>query len=113
MNTSFTDACHRSPDGKWLFFRDYHGPADSGGDPVICLPGLTRNSRDFCDIASLLSKQRRVITTDLRGRGRSDYDPERKHYHPGQYVADIWSLLDHLKVPRVIVIGTSLGAGWP
>ncbi len=107
----FTDGYYRSADGLRLFFRDFHCQAATQSDPVICLPGLTRNSRDFDQLALLLSKRRRVITTDLRGRGRSEYDPDRSNYHASQYVADIWDLLDHLHVPRIIVIGTSLG-GW-
>ncbi len=80
------------------------------GTPIICLPGLTRNSRDFEDIANYLSDRRRVITPDLRGRGFSDHDPEWRNYHPGTYVQDTWTLLDALGIEQVIVIGTSLGA---
>ncbi len=111
MNCVFTDGYCNSTDGLQLFFRDYHSQLESTADPVICLPGLTRNSRDFHDLAFRLSQHRRVITTDLRGRGYSEYDPVRSNYHPAQYVADIWNLLHHLKISKVIVIGTSLG-GW-
>ena len=40
-----------STDGLELFYRD-HG-CGIGGTPVICLPGLTRNSRDFVDVAAI------------------------------------------------------------
>jgi pimeloyl-ACP methyl ester carboxylesterase len=73
------------------------------------LPGLTRNSRDFEALARYLSDRRRVITTDLRGRGLSDYDENWKNYHPLTYVQDAWALLDHLGIDKVIVVGTSLG----
>ena len=44
--------------------------------PVICLHGLTRNSKDFEDIAPLIAGWgRRVIVPDVRGRGHSDRDP--------------------------------------
>jgi pimeloyl-ACP methyl ester carboxylesterase len=111
VKSEFTDGYYHSSDGLRLFFRDYHCESATKPEAVICLPGLTRNSRDFDDLASLLSKRRRIITTDLRGRGQSEYDPDRGNYHPAQYVADIWALLDHLELPSVIVIGTSLG-GW-
>lgn len=104
-----TDGYYRSSDGLQLFYQDFRSQAAGELPPVICLPGLTRNSLDFVDLGALLSKRRRVITTDLRGRGRSEYGPDRSHYHPGQYVADIWQLLDHLGVSKVAVIGTSLG----
>ncbi|MEM1173998.1 MAG: alpha/beta hydrolase [Pseudomonadota bacterium] len=90
-----------------LFFRDYH--SDASGTPILCLPGLTRNSRDFDDLAETLSTQRRVLTTDFRGRGRSDYDPEWQRYQPETYVDDMIELLDALGIDKVIVIGTSLG----
>ncbi len=90
-----------------LYYRDYN--PDASGTPVLCLPGLTRNSRDFDQLADTLSKDRRVLTTDFRGRGRSDYDPEWQRYHPETYVDDMIELLDALGIERVIVIGTSLG----
>ncbi len=76
---------------------------------MLCLPGLTRNSRDFEDLATYLSARRRVLTPDLRGRGLSEYDPEWRNYRPSTYVQDAWTLLDTLAIDKVIVIGTSLG----
>ena len=96
-----------SNDGLNLYYRDFG--ADKPGTPVICLPGLTRNSRDFEDLANYLCDRRRVITTDFRGRGFSDYDPRWENYHPLTYVDDVITLLDHLGIEQVIVIGTSLG----
>jgi len=98
---------YKSTDGLELAYRDYGG--NIGGTPVICLPGLTRNSRDFVDVAAHIGARRRVITPDLRGRGDSAYDPNWRNYHPGTYVNDVWTLLDELGIDRVIVIGTSLG----
>jgi pimeloyl-ACP methyl ester carboxylesterase len=98
----------KSTDGLKLHYRDFG--RDNPGTPIICLPGLTRNSRDFEDIANYLGDRRRVITPDLRGRGFSDHDPEWRNYHPGTYVQDTWTLLDALGIDQVIVIGTSLGA---
>ena len=43
------------------------------------------------------------------GRGFSEHDPEWKNYHPLTYVNDIWTLLDHLGIEKIAVIGTSLG----
>ncbi|MFC4312514.1 alpha/beta fold hydrolase [Steroidobacter flavus] len=98
---------YRSADGLDLFYREYRS-ATSGLD-VLCLPGLTRNSADFSTLAATLSTRYRVIAPDLRGRGRSAWDPQWSNYQPMVYVHDILSLLDHLALPRVVVIGTSLG----
>lgn len=97
----------QSSDGLNIFYRDF--AAQNDGTPVICLPGLTRNSRDFEDLSRHLSNRRRIIAVDFRGRGFSDYDDNWKNYHPSTYVADVWALLDLLNIHRVIVVGTSLG----
>lgn len=98
---------YQSPDGLNLFYRDIGGQHE--GTPIICLPGLTRNSRDFEDLAAHLGNLRRVLSVDFRGRGFSDRDAKWQNYHPATYVADVWTLLDLLDIPKIIVVGTSLG----
>jgi pimeloyl-ACP methyl ester carboxylesterase len=96
-------------DALRLYCRIY--PAQRvGGLSVICLPGLTRNSRDFTALAQHLSAEREVLTPDLRGRGRSAWDPDPSHYQLPTYVEDIWSLMAARGLTRVLIIGTSLGA---
>jgi pimeloyl-ACP methyl ester carboxylesterase len=77
---------------------------------VLCLPGLTRNSRDFAGLAEHLRPRHEVLTADLRGRGLSAWDSDSSHYQLSTYVQDVWSLLDSREVQRVLVVGTSLGA---
>jgi len=96
-----------SEDGLALYYRDF-GP-EMPGTPVICLPGLTRNSRDFEDTARRLESRRRVVTVDFRGRGFSAYDPNWQNYYPLTYINDTWRLLGILGIDRVIILGTSLG----
>jgi pimeloyl-ACP methyl ester carboxylesterase len=96
-------------DGLSLYCRSYAAQR-SGGLPVLCLPGLTRNSRDFTSLAVHLSAQREVLTPDLRGRGHSAWDADPSHYQILTYVQDAWSLMDARHLNRVLVIGTSLGA---
>lgn len=102
---SFTGHHYRSRDGLSLYYRSY----GCGNKVVLCLPGLTRNCKDFEDLAEHLAEQWRVISPDLRGRGQSGWDPKPAHYHLGTYVRDVWKLLDELAIERVVVIGTSLG----
>lgn len=97
---------YQSADGLRLFYREYAGGPST---PVVCLPGLTRNSRDFSELAAQLSPTRRVLTPDLRGRGRSAFDPVWRNYHPATYVQDVVALLAHAGVNRTYIIGTSLG----
>ena len=102
---------HRVPtqDGLSLYCREFLPPRPSSAPAVLCLPGLTRNSRDFAGLAEWLAGTHRVLTPDLRGRGRSDHDANWKNYQPLTYVGDIAVLLAGLGAPRVVVIGTSLG----
>lgn len=100
---------YRSRDGLQLFYRDYPALAPGDRDPLICLPGLTRNSLDFQALAQRLQQRCRVITPDLRGRGRSDHDPDRSHYRPTQYASDIFDLMAELDMDRAAILGTSLG----
>ena len=102
---------YQSSDGLTLFYRAFGDP-DAPLTPVLCVPGLTRNSRDFIDLAHHITAQhgnRQVICPDLRGRGFSDYDPTYINYQPVTYVGDMLTLLDHLAIDKVIWIGTSLG----
>ena len=97
-------------DGIGLHCRDYPGPIGAAARPsVLCLPGLTRNCRDFELLALHLAARHRVLTPDLRGRGRSDHDPDWRRYRLDVYVADMSALLDALGVAQVVVVGTSLG----
>lgn len=83
---------------------------DTGeGIPVLCLPGLTRNGRDFDDMARALGMGQRLICLDSRGRGGSDHDPNFHNYAIPVEAADAIALLDHLKLERVVVVGTSRG----
>lgn len=99
-----------SRDGLSLYARDYAGAGGPVLLPVICLHGLTRNSRDFEDLAPRIAGQgRRVLALDVRGRGQSDWDPQPERYTPTTYVGDVLDLLDALGIARAIFVGTSMG----
>lgn len=96
-----------SNDGLRLHYRDYAG--DESRPPIVCLPGLTRNARDFEGLAERLSPAWRVLAVDLRGRGDSGYAKDPMSYVPLTYVQDIEGLLRELGVTRFVAFGTSLG----
>jgi pimeloyl-ACP methyl ester carboxylesterase len=104
-------ACfYAARDGLTLFYRDYPAPSDAHGrTPVLCLPGLTRNARDFDAIAAHIAETRRVLCADFRGRGRSHYDPDWRHYTVAVETDDMFQLLQQANIPRVLVLGTSRG----
>lgn len=97
-------------DGLALYARDYPPLLPETGLPVICLHGLTRNSRDFDVIAPRIAALgRRVIAADMRGRGKSANDPDPAHYVPAVYAQDVLKLMDALSIPKAVFIGTSMG----
>ncbi|MXO66891.1 alpha/beta fold hydrolase [Altericroceibacterium endophyticum] len=104
---AFNTGVWQSPDGLTLYYRDYPGPQDK--PPILCIPGLTRNARDFEPIADAFAGEWRVICVDLRGRGQSDYAKDTDSYIPTQYVADLCALLDQEEWGKVVAVGTSLG----
>ncbi|MEK9671557.1 MAG: alpha/beta fold hydrolase [Rhodospirillaceae bacterium] len=108
---AFAERTYSAGDGLGLYYRDYAPePGVPGKIPVLCLPGLTRNSKDFHVPAERLQKiGHRVICPDYRGRGRSAYDPNPDNYRMETYVSDVRHLLCALNLHRVAVIGTSMG----
>lgn len=105
--TRYRDCLVTVSDGLRLHYRDYRGPDDK--PPLLCLHGLTRNSRDFADFAERYSPRWRVLALDFRGRGLSEHDPLPSRYTPLSYAADVLQLLDHLAVEQAVFVGTSLG----
>jgi len=94
-------------DGLKLHYRDY--PGDVAKPPLLCLPGLTRNARDFAELAERYSPRFRILVLEFRGRGLSEYDPVPARYIPPTYAFDVVELLDQLSVEQAIFVGTSLG----
>jgi pimeloyl-ACP methyl ester carboxylesterase len=105
--TAYSDHYWQTADGLRLHYRDYPGRADR--PPIVCLPGLTRNARDFEILAQRLAGEWRVLCPELRGRGQSDYAPDWRTYNPGQYVADVTALFEQTGITRFVAVGTSLG----
>ncbi len=78
------------------------------GQPLVCLPGLTRNMDDFDPIVAAFAPHSRVIRMDFRGRGASDY-PGPDTYTIRQETQDVITLLDHLGLKQAAILGTSRG----
>lgn len=101
-------------DGFWwnddlrLHYRDYAGGAD-GRPPILCLPGLTRNVRDYEGLAERLAPDWRLIAVNFRGRGESGYSKNPASYTPLIYALDVQALIRELGLTSFVSIGTSLG----
>ena len=99
-------------DGLKLHVRAY-GSRTAPGWPLVCLPGLSRNSADFETLALALSRDearpRRVLALDYRGRGRSEYDRNPKNYSFPVELADVLAVLTALAALPAVFVGTSRG----
>lgn len=102
-----------SHDGLRLYARRYPASADQGRRPLLCLPGLTRNSRDFHILATHLgagaAKTRDVYCVDYRGRGRSARDRDWRNYTPYIELLDTLNFMTAAGLHDAAVIGTSRG----
>jgi pimeloyl-ACP methyl ester carboxylesterase len=103
----YEDRFWTSSDGLKLHYRDYAGRADR--PPLLCLPGLTRNARDFEPVAERFAGEWRVICPEMRGRGDSEYAKDSETYNPLTYAADVEALLAAEGITRFVAVGTSLG----
>lgn len=104
--------------GLKLYARRYHarhatpGTAAFAVRPLLCLPGLTRNSRDFHEIALGLSsgdRARDVYTLDSRGRGHSDYDRDWRNYTVPCEMQDALDFMIARQLEGAAILGTSRG----
>ncbi|WP_372841151.1 alpha/beta fold hydrolase [Phaeovulum sp.] len=90
-------------DGARLDFTD-----EGEGLPLIALAGLTRSGSDFDYLAPHLPKGVRLIRPDYRGRGGSAWTGAKTYTVP-QEARDVLALMDHLRIERAAIIGTSRG----
>lgn len=115
IDTSFQERRFSASDGLQLYARDYghDDPRAAALLPIVCLPGLSRNSRDFHLLAMQLSthpvKPRRVVALDYRGRGFSDWDTDKSRYQLPVEAEDVLAVCAGLDISRAVFIGTSRG----
>lgn len=76
---------------------------------LVCVHGLTRNSRDFDALAGAMSDRYRVLCPDVVGRGRSDWLRDPSGYGYPQYLADMTALIARSGAEQVEWVGTSMG----
>jgi pimeloyl-ACP methyl ester carboxylesterase len=109
---SYQEIFYRARDGLKLYARRYDAASATDFRPVVCLAGLTRNSRDFHDIAVALStgrQPRTVYTLDMRGRGFSEHDPDWKNYAVPLEMLDVIDFMTLSGLHDAAFIATSRG----
>lgn len=112
MPAQFRDVFCQSADGLKLHAKVI-GPDNGTALPVLCLPGLTRTTDDFDDIARAIAANpaapRKVVAVDYRGRGLSDYDPDPAKYAVPVELGDVLAIAASLGISRAVLLGTSRG----
>lgn len=81
---------------------------EPGRPAVVLLHGLRSYAATWAPLAAALSGTHLVIAPDLRGRGRSSWDPAR-NYFTSTYVRDLAALAESLRLDRLNIVGHSLG----
>ncbi len=77
------------------------------GTPILCVHGLTANSRCWDVVVKPLIGRHRVLAVDLRGRGMSD--KPASGYSEEHHLNDLKCVIDSLELDRVVLLGHSLG----
>ena len=111
-----------APDAEHIFFRSHddlvlyarqYGSSDLPERPLVCLAGLTRNGRDFQDVAAALAAHpthpRTVYCLDYRGRGHSQWDKDWQNYSAYTEMLDVISFLTLRGLEDIAILGTSRG----
>jgi pimeloyl-ACP methyl ester carboxylesterase len=78
-------------------------------DVLVCAHGLTRNGRDFDELARALCGRFLVVCPDVAGRGDSERLADPMLYALPQYVADMVTLVARLDVEALSWVGTAMG----
>jgi pimeloyl-ACP methyl ester carboxylesterase len=84
---------------------------DGGGKdgiPVLFLHSFAGDSSHWASQLSHLRHHRRALAIDLRGHGKSAA-PRDRDYSVDAFVKDLEAVVDKLKLPRVVLVGHSLG----
>jgi pimeloyl-ACP methyl ester carboxylesterase len=88
--------------GVQLYF-EVHGT----GEPLLLLHGFSGSSQDWIPSLSGWGDFFQLIVPDLRGHGRSS--PLEKPFRHEAAVADMFALLDHLRISAIKGVGISGG----
>ncbi|MCX7802338.1 MAG: alpha/beta hydrolase [Meiothermus ruber] len=114
MRPKFTVPDHLKPyqrrmsaNGVGLHLYD-SGPVQAPGPTFLLIHGLGDEADSWRKVFPLLTGQGRVVAPDLPGFGRSEHP--RRAYTLNFFADTLAALLDNLKVPQAVLVGSSLGA---
>ena len=112
VDGAWHDRTFRSTDGLRIHYRDY-APEIQDRTPILCLPGFSRSTQDFHDLAVHFSthkhRPRRVIAMDYRGRGLSEYARDSDSYRIDVEMNDMLQLATVAGMEHAGFVATSRG----
>lgn len=90
-------------EGREIFYREI----GAGTTTLVCLHGISSNSRSWRGQLESLAGNYRVIAWDAPGYGQSDDPPEALPM--AWYAGQLAAFMDALQVPKAVIVGLSLG----
>jgi len=107
LMTVFDNPHYYHHDGFRLAYYEA-GPKD--GVPILMVHGWPELAYSWShQMPALAAQGYRAIAVDLRGFGHSDAPHGVEHYDVMQIVSDLEALMDHLELPRVVLLGHDWG----
>src|SRR5687768_7830000 len=79
----------------------------AGGLPVVFVPSLAGNTRQWEAQLAHFGSTRQSVALDLRGHGQSDA-PSSLAYRPEDYAEDIAAALAALEIETAVIVGHSM-----
>lgn len=86
-----------------------HFRMEGKGEPVVLIHGLMGTLWSWSPVFNALAADYQAIALNCRGSGRSE-KPQEPNKYGMEMVADVVRLLDHLKIKKAHIVGSSLGA---
>src|SRR5579859_4026183 len=79
------------------------------GVPLVALHGFTGSAATWRHYLGDAGRETASYAIDLIGHGRTDSPADLEHYRMSAVVADLVAVLDRLTLPRVALLGYSMG----
>ncbi len=79
------------------------------GPPLVLLHGFTGSAETWAPLRAMLGMARTTVAVDLPGHGESDAPDDPARYALPRFADDLAHVLDVLRMPRVALLGYSLG----
>ncbi len=91
-------------DGTKIYYR-----SEGKGFPLVVSNGILCSTGYWEYLRPFFRNRCQVVTWDYRGHGRSELPRHPANVTVGSYARDLKSVMDHLEIPRAVLVGHSMG----